>query len=121
MRFPEAARMAEDGGHSPVWARTKRSGGGGAGIFGFLLFLLALFGLLVVAMAGMNHWSFARAGGQIDGWICTVVAKVHGQKAASTPASAPAPVAAVATPAAGAPSAPASSATAAKPAAPAKH
>jgi biopolymer transport protein ExbB/TolQ len=87
MRFPEVVRMAEDGVSAPVWARSKKSGGGAGGFIGLIVFLLALFGVLILALAGMNHWSFAKAGGQIDGWVCQVVAKVHGG-AAKTEAAA---------------------------------
>lgn len=91
---------------APVWARTKKSGGGLGGLFGFIFFLLALFGILVLVLAGMNGWSFSRAGAQIDGVVCSVVARVHGGHAnssASSPASAPAAAAVTAAPAVAAP------------------
>lgn len=71
MRFPEVARMADnDSGHSPVWARSKRrrSGGGGGAFFGFLVFLLALFGALTIGLS-IKERSVAGGGAMIDGWI----------------------------------------------------
>ncbi|MBS0294899.1 MAG: hypothetical protein JSR45_01220 [Proteobacteria bacterium] len=102
--------MADDGG--PVWARSKRSGGGAGGILVFLMFMLALFGVLMLVLAGMNQWHFGKAGAQIDNWICTVMGKAKAGK----PAAAPAPVA-VTAPAPASNPAPAASAPSAKPAA----
>jgi hypothetical protein len=112
MRFPEVVRMAEDGGAAPVWARSKRSGGGGGGILVFLMFMLALFGVLMLVLAGMNQWHFGKAGAQIDNWICTVMGKAKAGK----PADAPAP-AAVTAPAPASTAAPTVAAAPAKPAA----
>jgi uncharacterized membrane protein len=153
MRFPQAAHMPDDGhhghghghsdhghadhGHSapaaasssatdaPVWARRQGRSGGGAGIFGILFFLLAIFGILSIALAVMDK-SFAAGGARIDGWIKPAVdqiAKMTGQAgakaedAAGDAAAEAAPAAAA--PAAAAPAAAAPAADAA-PAAPAK-
>lgn len=103
--------MADDAG--PVWARSKRSGGGAGGILVFLMFLLALFGALMLVLAGMNQWHFGKAGAQIDNWICTVMGKAKAGK----PADAPAPAAVTAPAPAATAAAPAVAATPAKPAA----
>lgn len=68
MRFPEPVRMADDGEHSPVWARSKR--GGGVPIVGLLITLLALFGALT-AVLGIKEKSVGAGGEVIDGWIST--------------------------------------------------
>ena len=79
MHFPEPVRMTDsDTGHSPVWARSKRrrsSGGGGGAFFGFLMFLLALFGAVVIGMS-IKERSVAGGGAAIDGWIATGKATV---------------------------------------------
>ncbi len=97
MRFPQAAHMPDDGhghghghddhGHSapaaasssavdaPVWARRQGRSGGGAGIFGILFFLLALFGILSIALAVVDK-SFAAGGARIDGWIKPAVDQI---------------------------------------------
>lgn len=69
MRFPEPVRMADDGEHSPVWARSKRRGGG-MPIVGLLVTLLALFGALT-AVLGIKERSVGAGGDMIDGWIST--------------------------------------------------
>ena len=141
MRFPQAAHMPDDGhhghghadhGHSapaaasssavdaPVWARRQGRSGGGAGIFGILFFLLAIFGILSIALAVMDK-SFAAGGARIDGWIKPAVdqiAKMTGQAGAKAEDAA-GDAAAEAAPAAAAPAAAAPAADAA-PAAPAK-
>jgi uncharacterized membrane protein len=140
MRFPQAAHMPDDGhghghdshGHSapaaasssavdaPVWARRQGRSGGGAGIFGILFFLLAIFGILSIALAVMDK-SFAAGGARIDGWIKPAVdqiAKMTGQAGAKAEDAA-GEAAAEAAPAAAAPAAAAPAADAA-PAAPAK-
>lgn len=68
MRFHEAVRMSDD--HAgPVWARTKkRSGGGAGGFVGLLVTLLALFGVLT-AVLGIKEGSLAGGGALMDGWI----------------------------------------------------
>lgn len=146
MRFPQAAHMPDDGhhghghadhGHSapaaasssapdaPVWARRQGRSGGGAGIFGILFFLLAIFGILSIALAVMDK-SFAAGGARIDGWIKPAVdqiAKMTGQAGAKAEDAA-GEAAAEAAPAAAAPAADAPAAAApaadAAPAAPAK-
>lgn len=127
MRFPQAAHMPDDGhhGHSapaaassgaadaPVWARRQGRSGGGAGIFGILFFLLAIFGILSIALAVMDK-SFAAGGARIDGWIKPAVDQIAsmtgkaGAKAEdATAAEAAAPAAAPAAASAEAPAAPA--------------
>jgi len=72
MRFPEPVRMADDAGEGPVWARTsgRRRGGGGGAIFGLLVFVLALFGALMIGL-GVKERSVAEAGAMVDGWVST--------------------------------------------------
>jgi hypothetical protein len=68
MRFQVPVRMTDDHA-SPVWARTrKRSGGGAGGFVGFLVTLLALFGVLTAAL-GIKERSLAEGGALMDGWI----------------------------------------------------
>ena len=68
MRFPEIVRMSDSS--SPVWAKKANKGGGGlGGLITGLMFLLALFGVLMIVLAGMHGWSFSGAGGVVDGWI----------------------------------------------------
>lgn len=67
MRFPEIARMADDGA-GPVWASKRRRGGNP--FVGFLVGLFALFGLVVVILSVMDR-SVAEAGARIDGWVAT--------------------------------------------------
>ena len=68
---------------SPVWARKGNKGGGGlGGLITGLMFLLALFGVLVIVLAGMHGLSFAAAGTVIDGWLAPVL----GHHAAAAPA-----------------------------------
>ncbi len=69
---------------SPVWARKANKGGGGlGGLITGLMFLLAIFGVLVLVLAGMNQFSFTKAGSTIDGWIGSATGH-------SAPAAAPA-------------------------------
>lgn len=78
MRFPEMARMADgDTGHSPVWARSKRrrGGAGGGAFFGFLVFLLAVFGAVTIGLS-IKEKSVAGGGAVIDSWIATGKASV---------------------------------------------
>jgi hypothetical protein len=77
MRFSEPVRMADDGEHSPVWARTKRRSGG-APLVGVLVTLLALFGVLT-AVLGIKEKSLAEGGAMMDGWIAQAVATVKGE------------------------------------------
>lgn len=79
MRFPEAVRMADDGGAAPVWARSKRGGGGLGGIFVILFVILALFGGVTIALA-IKDKSFAKAGAELDGWQHSMMSAV-GMKA----------------------------------------
>ncbi len=75
--------MADDAG-GPVWARSKRGGPGLGGLFGALMFILALFGALVIVLAIMDK-SVAKAGARVDGWIAPLTHMVGGAK---TPAPA---------------------------------
>jgi hypothetical protein len=75
MRFSEPARMADDGDHSPVWARTRRRSGNP--IVGILVTLLALFGVLT-AVLGIKEQSLAEGGAMMDGWISKGVSTVRG-------------------------------------------
>lgn len=68
--------MADDGEHSPVWARTKRRSGNP--IVGILVTLLALFGVLT-AVLGIKEQSLAEAGAMMDGWIAKAVSTVKGE------------------------------------------
>lgn len=77
MRFSEPVRMADDGEHSPVWARPKRRRGGNP-IIGIVVTLLALFGVLT-AVLGVKEKSLAEGGALMDGWIAQGVAAVRGE------------------------------------------
>ncbi len=77
MRFSEPVRMADDGEHSPVWARTKRRSGGNP-VNGLLVTLLALFGVLT-AVLGVKEQSLAEGGAMMDGWIAKAVSTVKGE------------------------------------------
>ena len=74
MRFSQPVRMADDGEHSPVWARTKRRGGNP--LVGILVTLLALFGALT-AVLGIKEKSLADGGAMMDGWIAKGWHTVH--------------------------------------------
>lgn len=78
MKFPELVRMADDEGHNPVWARSKRrrSGGGAGGFIGLIVTLLALFGALTAVLA-IKERSVAEGGAVIDGWIAAIVVQVR--------------------------------------------
>jgi len=76
MRFSELVRMADDGDHSPVWARTRRRRGNP--FIGFVVVLLALFGVLT-AVLGIKEKSLAEGGAMMDGWISAAVDKVKGE------------------------------------------
>ena len=68
MRSPEPARNADDHA-SPVRARPKRRlSRGGGGFVGFIVTLLALFGVLT-AVLGIKKQSLAEGGAVMDGWI----------------------------------------------------
>lgn len=69
--------MADDGDHSPVWARTKRRRGANP-LVGVLVTLLALFGVLT-AVLGIKERSLAEGGAIMDGWISSAVATVKGE------------------------------------------
>ena len=68
MRSPEPAQNADDHA-SPVRARPKRRlSRGGGGFVGFIVTLLALFGVLT-AVLGIKKQSLAEGGAVMDGWI----------------------------------------------------
>lgn len=75
MRFPQPVHMADDAGDGPVWARTRRRGGGFP-IIGLFVTLLALFGGLTAVLA-IKEKSVAEGGAVIDGWIATGWDKVR--------------------------------------------
>jgi hypothetical protein len=77
MRFSEPVRMADDGEHSPVWARTKRRSSGNP-LVGIIVTLLALFGVLT-AVLGIKEQSLAEGGAMMDGWITKGVSTVRGE------------------------------------------
>ncbi len=74
MRFSEPVRMADDGEHSPVWARSKRRSGNP--VVSLLVTLLAIFGALT-AVLGIKEKSLAGGGAMIDGWIAKGWHAVH--------------------------------------------
>ena len=76
MRFSEPVRMADDGDHSPVWARSKRRRGNP--LLGVVVTLLALFGVLTAAL-GVKEKSLADGGALMDGWISRGVSTVRGE------------------------------------------
>ena len=76
MRFSEPVRMADDGDHSPVWARSKRRRNNP--IIGLLVTLLALFGVLT-AVLGIKEKSLAEGGALMDGWISAAISTVRGE------------------------------------------
>lgn len=91
MRFSEPVRMADDGEHSPVWARSKRRSGNP--LVGILVTLLALFGVLT-AVLGVKERSLAEGGAMMDGWIAQGVATVKGKAPEAADQAADATVAA---------------------------
>ena len=76
MRFSIPVRQADDSDHSPVWARSKHRRGNP--LVGFLVTLLALFGVLT-AVLGIKEKSLAEGGALMDGWIAKGVATVRGE------------------------------------------
>ena len=76
MRFSEPVRMADDGEHSPVWARSRRRRGNP--LVGIIVTLLALFGVLT-AVLGVKEQSLAEGGAVMDGWITKGVSTVRGE------------------------------------------
>lgn len=68
--------MADDGDHSPVWARSKRRRGNP--FISLVITLLALFGVLTAAL-GIKEQSLAEGGALMDGWIAKGVATVKGE------------------------------------------
>ena len=76
MRFSEPVRMADDGEHSPVWARTRRRRGNP--LVGIVVTLLALFGVLT-AVLGIMEKSLAGGGAKMDGWMAAAVSTVKGE------------------------------------------
>ena len=79
MRFSEPVRMADDGEHSPVWARTKRRSGSNP-LVGIIVTLLALFGVMT-AVLGIKEQSLAEGGAMMDGWITKGISTVRGEAA----------------------------------------
>lgn len=77
MRFSEPVRMADDGEHSPVWARSKRRSGSNP-LVGIIVTLLALFGVLT-AVLGIKEQSLAEGGAMMDGWITKGFSTVRGE------------------------------------------
>jgi hypothetical protein len=77
MRFSQPVRMADDGDHSPVWARSKRRSGGNP-IVAFIVTLLAIFGALT-AVLGVKEKSLAEGGAIIDGWMAKGWSTVKGE------------------------------------------
>ncbi|MFN3352440.1 MAG: hypothetical protein ACK4Z5_02435 [Brevundimonas sp.] len=71
MKFLEPVRIADDGGHGPVWARSRRKSGGNP-IIGLVVTLVALFGALMIALSVAER-SVAGAGERVDGWIAVAV------------------------------------------------
>lgn len=65
MRLPQAVR-ASDGGSGPVWTRAKARGRNPVG--GFIGGILALIGLVVLALAILNG-GFGKGGAVLDGWL----------------------------------------------------
>jgi hypothetical protein len=112
---PTQPVRAQDDGGAPVWTRAKRKSGNP--VMGFIGGALVLFALLMIVLTALNGGSFAKGGGQIDGWIASVVNTVTGAKskavamdqatpvepasapATSQPAPSPTPAAAASTPA----------------------
>lgn len=76
MRFSQPVRMADDGDHSPVWARTRRRRGNP--FISLVVTLLALFGVLT-AVLGIKEKSLAEGGAMMDGWISAAADKVRGE------------------------------------------
>ncbi len=76
MRFSEPVRMADDGDHSPVWARPKRRRGNP--VVSVLVTLLAVFGVLTAGL-GIKEKSLAGGGAIMDGWIAAAMSKVRGE------------------------------------------
>lgn len=91
MRFSEPVRMADDGEHSPVWARTKRRSG--FPLMGIIITLLAMFGVLT-AVLGVKEHSLAAGGAVVDGWIAKGVDTVKGKAPEAADQAADATVAA---------------------------
>lgn len=87
MRFPEAARAADESA-GPVWARTKRRGGIPLGAI--LTTLLILFSVMMIGLAVWKK-SFEAAGAMVDDMIAPVTGMFGGEKAEeAAPAEAPA-------------------------------
>lgn len=82
MRFPEPARMADDGdssGGSPVWERRSGRGRGSNPLVGLVVTLLALFGALTAGLS-IAERSVGEAGARIDGWISAAWSTVTGSE-----------------------------------------
>jgi len=68
--------MADDGEHSPVWARSRRRSGNP--VIGLIVTLLALFGVLT-AVLGIKEKSMAEGGAILDGWMAKGWHTVRGE------------------------------------------
>jgi hypothetical protein len=77
MRPIQPVRAPDDGG-APIWTRAKRKSSNP--VMGFIGGALVLFALLMIVLTALNGGSFAKGGGQIDGWIGSVVNTVTGAK-----------------------------------------
>jgi hypothetical protein len=71
MRFPQPLRMADDGGHGPVWTRAKRRSGGNP-VVGVVIGALALLGAVTGGLA-IKERSFAGAGETLDAGLAAVI------------------------------------------------
>lgn len=69
--------MADEGDHSPVWARPRRRRGGNP-VVSVIVTLLAVFGVLT-AVLGIKERSLAEGGAILDGWITSAVNTVKGE------------------------------------------
>ena len=73
MRFSQAVRMADDGGHGPVWNRAKRRSGGGNPLAAVVIGALALLGTVTGGLA-IKERSFAGAGATLDAGVAAAIA-----------------------------------------------
>jgi hypothetical protein len=96
MRATQPVQAPDDGG-APVWTRARRKSSNP--LMNLVGFVLILFALLIIVLTALNGGSFAKGGGQVDGWIASVTNAVTGAKAKAVamdqatpvePASAPA-------------------------------
>jgi hypothetical protein len=82
---------------------------------GFIGGALVLFALLMIVLTAVNGGSFARGGGQIDGWISSVVNAVTGAKSKAVAMDQATPVEPASAPVTSQPAAASSPPPAAKP------